>query len=289
MSEFADQVIPSLPPTLSGNGLFSVKVVVPNSSSNFDTSSNNPSTSYSNVIMDPAKIIGTTSAPYMNVALPSYVSTLYTNVYNVNNNLENDISQAAVDDRKYPTSFAVQQYVQDQIAGTQIIGGENDTFTVITTANNTFIKTVPSSASPFAYSYNGTPTNIALFWMDTSANAPRNGATKTVMLGEANYFKDLSGNLTGKQAFLYAGDNSFFINHGERYKYYQFVYTGDFLSFVQAYSEVTNSWNWLVTACMAVFKNEVDLSSQITKTDQSSTMRYPINGTFGNLNNPAPV
>lgn len=286
MTEYANQVIPSLPTPLSGNGLFSVKTVVPDGS--FNPVGSNPSTSYSNVIMSPANIIGTPNAPYMNVGLPAYISTLYTNAYNVNNNLQNDISEAALDDRHYPTSFAVQQYVQSQIAGTQIISGANDTYTVLSTVNNTLIKETPVSAQAFYYAYNGVATpSISLFWMDTTANGPRNGATKTVMFGESGYFRDGSG-VTGNLAFLYAGDNSYFVNHGVQLKYYQFVYTGDFLTFIQAYNEATQTWNWLVTASMADFSNVVTVKNASGNTATvtrvaNSNMPLPIENSFGGL------
>ena len=83
----ADTVITSLP-TITGNGLFNVTNVVPNADGSFNPTSANPSTSYSYPLLEPAKLIGTTSAPFVNVAVPAYISTLYNNVYNINNNLE---------------------------------------------------------------------------------------------------------------------------------------------------------------------------------------------------------
>ena len=116
----ADQHIPSLP-TITGNGIFEVNNVVPHSTGSFEPHPNNPSNSYSYPLMDPAKLIGSASTPYMNVALPAYITTLYKNVYNINTNLTNDISGAAADDREYPSSYAVQQYVQSQISPMAIL------------------------------------------------------------------------------------------------------------------------------------------------------------------------
>ena len=78
MSNEADTILSSLP-TLTGTGIFSVSQVVPNGDSSFNASITNQSTSYSYPLMNPAKLIGTLTAPFMNVALPSYISTLYNN------------------------------------------------------------------------------------------------------------------------------------------------------------------------------------------------------------------
>ena len=279
----SDTVIPSLP-TITGNGLFSVDIVVPDGS--FNTVPANSSNSYSNVIMNPAKLIGTTSAPYMNVALPAYISTLYNNVYNINSSLQNSISTAASDNRNYPTSFAVQQYVQSQISGTQIIDGttttpDSDTYYVLTTVNNTLI-TNANPGTGFRYTHNANNnTPISLFWMNEEEDTPRIGASKTVMFGENNYFKDASG-VTGDLAFLYAGDNSYFINLGLRFKYYEFVYTGDFISFVQGYNSTSDSWNWLVTASMGVFHNNIIIGNG-SSISSNGTVNIPANNTFGGL------
>jgi hypothetical protein len=257
----SDTVISSLPPTITGSGIFSVTQVVPNASGGLFAPMDNvaPSTSYSYPLMDPAKLIGTAGQPYMNAALPAYITTLYENTYKINENLKNSISTAAVDNREYPTSYAVQQYVQTQIAGTQTINGSsgNNTFTVNTTMANTLITSANSAAIGFSYIYNGASKSISLYWMDTSANAPRNGASKTVMFSAPNYLKDSNGVITGNLAFLYAGDGSNFLHLGSTYKYYQFVCRGDFLDFVQTYNLDTEEWEWIVKDSMGVFSNTV--------------------------------
>jgi hypothetical protein len=289
MSGFANQIIPSLPSPISGNGLFAVNVVVPNADSSFNAMDSNKSTSYSYPLMDPAKLIGTGSQPYMPVGLPAYISTLYNNVFNINTNLQDDISTSAVDDRTYPTSYAVQQYVQSQIAGTQLINGNagNNGYTVVTTLNNTLVQTIPVSAEAFYY-VNGTDTaNVSLFWMDTSPDVPRIGTSKTIMFGQSQYLTNIDGSISGNLVFLYAGDTSHFVYMGAAYKYYQFVYVGDNLSFIQAYSNATSSWSWLVTNCMGVFSNKVQVSdslgSSLNITEVvGNTMPIPATG-FANL------
>lgn len=287
MAEFSDLIIPSLPSPISGNGLFPVNIVVPNSVSSFDTpSGTTQSDSYSYPLMNPAKLIGDNSQPYMPVALPAYISTLYENVYNINSNLTNDISTAAKDDRIYPTSYAVQQYVQSQIAGTQIIDGTGDlyptgktnTYIVTTTVNNTVIQNTNPAAG---YLYPGG--KIALFWMETSENGPRIGANKSVIFVDKGYLTDVSGNITGNLVFLYAGDNSFFINMGRKFKYYKFVYTGDFLQFIQAYDAINDSWDWLVTGNMGVFLNTVQVTGNMSTQNSGLNLPLPSGGSFGGL------
>ena len=278
----SSSIISSLPPVISGDGLFTVQNVVPTTTSGLfapgegDISSN----SYSYPLMNPAAIVGTETQPYMNIALPAYISTLYDNVYKINTNLKNSISTAAINNREYPTSYAVQQYVQEQIAGTQIINGQtgNNTYTVNTTMTNTIINTANTAALGFSYSKSGHAgiKTIAMYWMDTSANAPRNGATKTVMFSADNYLKDAEGNITHNLAFLYAGDSSNFLNLGQTYKYYQFVARGDFLDFIQNYNSSTNSWEWMVKDSLGNFSNTVNVGSAIS--DYNESMPTPASG-----------
>ena len=265
----ADQHIPSLPP-ITGNGIFEVNHVVPHSTGSFEPHPNNPSTSYSYPLMDPAKLIGSASTPYMNVALPAYITTLYKNVYNINTNLTNDISEAAANNREYPSSYAVQQYVQSQISGTQIINGSNNTYLVNTTTSNTIIQSAVSNARNFKYSTEEGLKDISIFHMIETKNLPRNGATKTVMYTALNYLTDSEDDTpSGHLAFLYAGDNSNFVHLGQQYKYYQFVIRGDFLDFVQTLhydpdSSTSNpnisSWDWVVKDSMGVFSNSLNVT-----------------------------
>jgi hypothetical protein len=272
----SDTVLSSLP-TISGNGLFTV-IQALDASGNFTEVT--PSTSYSYPLMDPAKLIGTAGQPYMNVALPAYITTLYQNTYKINENLKNTISTAAVDNREYPTSYAVQQYVQSQVSGTQIINGSgsNNTYIVNTTTVNTVITTANSAANGFTYTdVNGDPANIALYWMDTAANAARNGASKTVMYSASDYLRDASGNITHDLAFLYAGDSSNFVHMGVNYKYYQFVIRGDFLDFIQSYNSSTSSWEWIVKDSLGVFSNAITVGANGTGaiSDTNSGMPNP--------------
>jgi hypothetical protein len=282
----SETILSSLPPTVTGNGLFSVTAVVPNADGGqFEPLSANDSTSYSYPLMDPARLIGTAGQPYMNVALPAYITTLYQNTYKINDNLKNVIMSAAVDNREYPTSYAVQQYVQSQVAGTQIINGSGlvngngNTYTVNTTTVNTLIQAANTAAAGFSYAVGGNTYPISLYWMDVSANAPRNGASKTVMFSIPNYLKDSNGAITGNLAFLYAGNGSKFLHLGQLYSYYQFVVRGDFLDFIQSYNASTSSWEWIVKDSLGVFSDSITVASPSTISDNGgSNMPVPDTG-----------
>ena len=198
MSTNGDAIIPTLPKNLRGDGIANVNITVPHSEGSFSPADSNQPDSYSYPLMSPAKLIGSLTAPFMNVGISSYISTLYQNVYNINKNLQHNIQAAQVDDRQYPTSFAVQTYVQSQISGTQILNNASgNSFIVNTTVNNTFIQSVPNASLGYQYIDSDSKIqSIALLYMDTDADAPRNGTTKTVMLGDASYLSDSNG-ITG--------------------------------------------------------------------------------------------
>ena len=261
MSNSSEILVSSLPNPLPSNGLFTVASNIPAGSFS-DPSANN--STYSNWILNPADLIGTPSAPYAPVALPAYVSTLYQNVFNINNSLQENINDAAVDDRHFPTSYAVQKYVQSQLSGVQILSASdasNNGYVVTTSLTNTLIETVSANATQYYYSY--TPpggsvpivANVALYEMDTGVNVTRNGATKIVVFGDSSFASTANGNLM----FLYAGDDSAFVVAGQRQKYYQFTFQGDFVQFVNVYDNMTSSWLWLVTNYQSVFSNNMNV------------------------------
>ena len=262
MSNTSEILVSSLPNPLPSNGLFTVASNIPAGS--FSDPSDNNST-YSNWVLSPADLIGTPSAPYAPVALPAYVSTLYQNVFNINNSLQSDIAAAAIDNRAFPTSYAVQKYVQSQLSGCQILSASdpsNNGNIVSTSLTNTLVETVSSNATKFSYSYtapgSSTPTvaSVALYQMDTGLNATRNGASKIVVFGDSSYASTANGNLM----FLYSGANSAFVVAGQRQQYYQFTFQGDFVQFVTVYDNMTSSWLWLVTNYQSVFSNAMNVS-----------------------------
>jgi len=266
MSNTSEILVSSLPNPLPSNGLFTVASNIPAGS--FSDPSDNNST-YSNWVLSPADLIGTPSAPYAPVALPAYVSTLYQNVFNINNSLQSDIAAAAVDNRAFPTSYAVQKYVQSQLSGCQILSASdpsNNGNIVSTSLTNTLVETVSSNATKYSYSYtapgasSATVAQVAVYQMDTGLNATRNGASKIVVFGDSSFASTANGNLM----FLYSGANSAFIVAGQRQQYYQFTFQGDFVQFVNVYDNASSSWLWLVTGHQSVFSNAINVPSLTT-------------------------
>ena len=250
----------TLPVPIPSDGTFTVVKTITDGS----FSSPNVSSIYSNYILSPSAIVGTESAPYMPIALPAYVSTLYQNIWNINNNLKDNISNASTDNREYPTSYAVQSYVQSQLSGTQIMSGSdpsNNQSSVHTTVSNTVIKTVLLSTANSGTYTNGSVNPavqlvpVATYIMDTEANVTRNGATKTVV------FADTAWLANGQLVFLSAGANSDFIIAGQRQNYYQFTFLGDFVTFIMVRNADNNGWNWLVTNYQSRFSQTIDVDA----------------------------
>ena len=269
MSDASVDAMTSLPVPLPSNGIFDVTVNITDTEFS-DPSSNN--STYSTYIIDPAKLIGTEQAPYQPVANGAYIATLYENCYNINNNLQNDISAAAIDNRQYPTSYAVQKYVQSQIAGTQIIDANNQEVLVETTVNNTVVEKVNQNSIAYTYSYQPpaqdgvlpaqVSADIAVYTMNNAENDARNGASKIVVFADST-FGGANALQTGDLVYLYAGDNGNFVYQGQELKYYQFTYQGDNVSFVMLYNSTTSTWQWLVTDCNSVFSSDINVSNKV--------------------------
>lgn len=250
---FGQSSVDSLP-NLSGNGIPDITNIV-NYSTQFNPTV--PSTPYSNLVETPSKLVGTAQVPYQPVALPNYIATLYANVFNINTSLTNNILDAASDNRVYPTAYAVQQYVQSQISGTQILGNgvnQDNGNIVSTTVNNSIIAGLSINAHAYNYSYVDPSTGLSssapiyVYNMDVSENAPRSGANKQVILA-------LSEVPVGTLVYLYAGDGSAFINAGEKFSYYQFTFGGSFIDFTTLYDETKEAWAWFVTnqsSCLSI-------------------------------------
>ena len=258
----SSSIMSFLPVPIPSDGTFTVTPTITDGSFSSATSSS----IYSNYILSPSVVVGSETAPYLPVALPAYVSTLYQNVYNVNNNLQDNISAASTNDRHYPTSYAVQKYVQSQISGTQILSGSdtsNNGFLASNQVTNTLISLVSGSYA-IGFTYVGTYGSalIAQYNMDNTTNATRAGASKTVIFADNSWLsartQDVASNLIGNLAFLYAGENCDFIVAGQTQNYYQFTFLGDFVSFVMA-PKVGGGYNWLVTNYQSRFSKTMDV------------------------------
>ena len=244
----------SLPTPIPSNGLFIPKTNIGATAFTGDTS-----TTYSSYILDPAQIIGSVDAPYIPISQPAYTATLYQNIFNINNNLQNDISGASIDNRAYPTSFAVQAYVQSQISGCQILDGTlpNSSDIVNTTVVNTFVNTVNTNAYWGEYATEGGISFVAKYTIDGADNATRVGASKQVIF-HCNAFlnEDTKTNLI----FLDAGPTSSFIVGGVPLRYYQVTHVGDFITFIMTRNVNNDGWEFLVTGYQSVFSNTININ-----------------------------
>lgn len=244
----------SLPKPIPSNGLFIPKTNIPATAFTGDTS-----TTYSSYVLDPAQVIGSVDAPYIPISQPAYTATLYQNIFNINNNLQNDISDASVDNRAYPTSFAVQAYVQSQISGTQILDATltNNSNIVNTTVVNTLVNTVNNTAYWGLYDIDGISNKVAKYTMDDAENATRVGASKQVIFHCNDFLnEDTKTNLI----FLDAGPTGRFIVGGVPLRYYQVTHVGDFISFIMTRNVANDGWEFLVTGYQSVFSNTININ-----------------------------
>lgn len=240
MSITGKTIVDSMPP-LVGNGLPPVEVVF--SDSQFEPTS--PPTSYTDIISDTSKLVGSDECPYQPVANPNYIKVLYANAYNINNSLTNDISEAASDNRIYPTAFAVQKYVQSQLTGIQILDAtDNNTNIISTSLTNSIITELGSAAQVLEYTLDTVVTPIYVYTMDPLENAPRIGASKQILLGVQEI-------PVGHLIYLYAGDGNAFVVAGKMYPWYQFSYIGAFVELTQIYKD--GKWTFFINNYSSVF------------------------------------
>jgi hypothetical protein len=224
------------------------------------------STYLSELVMSPADIPGTELRPYQPVQLGAYVPVLYRNAYIVNQNLVNDLSSAFIDNRKYPTCFAVQKYVADQISGSQVIGTAHESTVIVSNSLvNTAILDMPTNSQWGAYETDvpGVIGKIYIFTMDTTANGPKNGANKLVLLINLP---------PGGVVYLYSGKDSAFVNQGQPFQYYFFTSVGGLVEMIQIYQDEVETggvvttpagWRWVVKNYTGIFSKPGLGSSQI--------------------------
>jgi hypothetical protein len=191
----------------------------------------------------------------MPMNLSSYIPTIYQNIQSINSNLINTITAADLS-RNYPTSYAVQQYVQSQLTGSQLI-----TFACISTDNSTTagsvaisnnltntLITLNTSQGFSTQTDNGTNYHLYMFPAISTSNSVRNGSSKTVLFN--GDFTDNCGNLI---PYIDLGPNDRFISQGIAYQYYQFTYKGDYISYVQVFD--SGYWKFMVTSYQSSLSN----------------------------------
>lgn len=204
----------------------------------FNTSSGNTDSPFNGVYIGDSEnnIVGTATTPYLPMALPAYIPTLYENVYHVQRNLKNEIPLAPVaDNREYPTVYAVKQYVASQLAGTELLEpdaesrknistGVTSSFLTASNVNNSINVTTLLDVS------SGVTTYITTYSINVIDPA-RTGAEK-VCINTSN-LGQTGPNVKHYVQIYLTGANQYFVVNGKNYKSYAFASLGDTLAMYQ--------------------------------------------------------
>jgi hypothetical protein len=179
-------------------------------------------------------LVGSDTKPYLPMALPTYIPTLYRNVFDIQTNLKNIIDPNIVqaDNREYPTSFAVKNYVNSVLFGTETLvptsGGEPKI--VSTGVTTTACEANEQLSSPNVIVTNvGDKTYYTTFFDIANIDNARSGATKNIIC-----ITDLANTSTQvlNMQIRLTGDKFFLVN-GKTYDTYSFVAQGDALTMIQ--------------------------------------------------------
>lgn len=181
-------------------------------------------------------LVGSSTKPYLPMALPSYIPTLYENVYNIQTNLVNVIPTTDVsDNRQYPNVQSVKSYVALQLSGSEVLNPsvESGLLSVSTGLTTSIL---------YASNNDNGSINVQKF-TDASGNdtftttfpvnpidSARSGAQKTFIC--ASILGTDNSNTTYLMQIELAS-NQYFIVNGKQYKYYGFTGRGDILSCYQ--------------------------------------------------------
>lgn len=224
------------------NGQFTpVLNVEPNT---FDTTTGASDTPYNTYYIGDAStnIVGSVTTPYLPVALPAYIPTLYENIYYVQNNLKNEIPLTVqADNREYPTSYAVKQYVASQIQGSQYLIPESTPApekVISTGVNTTFVAASTLTNSANVQVFTDTDTNITTYVTTYNINpidTSRSGAEKVIISTSAIGIIDTTTTPQKNQVMqivLDSSDQAFIVN-GKAYNSYAFSNLGDTLNMYQ--------------------------------------------------------
>jgi hypothetical protein len=242
---------------------------------------------YSSII---TKVVGTKENPFLPVNTPQYISALYNSLIQLKVNLPTiiktelnkqllceflGVSADATDQQPYPTN-----------------GG----FVVSTNYLNTYIIAVSNNAKE-CVSYTpsgGAKTAIALYIMDnkdykaadSTALAPdryRNGAQKTVMFNVHGWLDKIADGITSvlenglnnQLALVYAGDLNNFVVNGITWKYYQFLFPGDFVTFRMVLNSIGDGWDFFVTEYNSGFHLSMPTNAPVVVVNPATTLSLP--------------
>lgn len=214
--------------------------VVPNT---FNTSTGASDTPYNTIYIGDASsnIVGSTTTPYLPVALPAYIPTLYENMYYVQNNLKNTIPTADVsNNREYPTIYAVKQYVATQLQGSELLIPVVGVTEAISTGFTTsFLEASQLPDSPNVDVLTDISNNVVTYVTTFSIkpiDSARSGAEKvcisTTPLGIVATNAQ-TGTKTNQLLQIVLDDSQLFIVNGKAYRSYAFSNLGDTLNMFQ--------------------------------------------------------
>jgi hypothetical protein len=204
----------------------------------FNTSSGNTDSPFNGVYIGDSSnnIVGTAATPYLPMALPAYIPTLYENVYHVQTNLKNEIPlEPVANNREYPTIYAVKQYVASQLAGTELLEPlADERKNVSTGVTSSFLTASNVNNSPNVATLVDADTGVTTHITTYSINVidpARTGAEK-VCINTSTLGQTGPTDRYYVQIYL-TQPNQYFVVNGKNYKCYAFASLGDTLGMYQ--------------------------------------------------------
>ena len=224
--------LPTFNEGLKADGTFSPAVNVVNNTFSTPTNIGDPPFNNTLIGSSESNLVGTATTPYIHAALPAYIPTLYSNIYNIQSNLTNVIPTTDTsDNRVYPTVFAVKNFDQSQLSGSERLTAGSATISRISTGvSNTVLIGAPTTSTNSAPNVgvflDASGTSVITNFFDiNSIDSARNGSTKIIINASnlnTNYFMTIQ--LSG---------NKYFVVGGKRYRTYQYTMLGDALNLCQ--------------------------------------------------------
>jgi hypothetical protein len=264
MSNPDDTFTPALALPADGvpaTGIFSpVLNIVTNT---YDTQSGSSNPPYNRTLIGDSSqnLVGSVNKPYLQMALPSYIPTIYNNIYDIQTNLQDVIPITDMsDNRQYPTSLAVKNYVASQLFGSETLTPEStETFTISTGLTTTALVANEATNSGNVVSTNVTnqdqtiTTYYTTYFDIDPIDSARNGATKNIicltdLIVTSNRVYNMQIRLTG---------NKYFFAAGQAYQTYSFVSQGDSLSILQ-FINGSDENVFFVTSYGGVFSDQIE-------------------------------
>jgi hypothetical protein len=253
----------SLPSTgVPATGFFSPVLNIATGSYNTQTGNTNPPYNRTLIGDSSQNLVGSVNKPYLQMALPSYIPTIYNNIYDIQMNLQDVIPTEDISDsRQYPTSYAVKNYVASQLFGSETLEpASGTTYTIstgltttalvankATTSGNVLTTTVTNQDDSTITTYYTTYYDI-----DT-IDVARSGSTKFIIcLTDLIVTPDTVYNMQ-----IRLTEDKYFVASGQAYKTYSFVSQGDCLSILQFINDSDQNV-FFVTSYGGVFSDKIE-------------------------------